>query len=251
MSTPFLLDERNRPFVQGAGARPAPIPGRDKIGCLYVALVPFVLAGMFLLAFTLANWSTWLRFRAEGVAATAVVTGRAIDDGGDDTAYYVEYRYVTPDGRSFDRRDSVSRARYSQVIVGQHLAIEYLGGDPGSARLADENHLGFPLLLTAFSLAWNGFVLFVISVMAGGLLRERRLRARGRLVAAEILSYRADLDSDRDLTVNIAYRLISPDGLPISGRYRDTRNDLKGRDAPTCPAPAAALYIDERTHMLL
>ncbi|MBX0327729.1 DUF3592 domain-containing protein [Oscillochloris sp. ZM17-4] len=250
--TPFLIDERNRPFVQGLAARPpAAADGRMGAGCMVAFFIPFVLAGMVMLSLTFSSWASWLSFQANARPATAVVTGKVIDDGGEDTAYYLDYRYTTSDDRRFDGRASVSRDRYNALVVGEPLSIEYLSDDPATSRVAAENHLGMPLFLTAFSLFWNGFILVVIYVIISRGRYERQLRAEGQLAPAEIIDYTAYLDSDNDLNVAIEYRLRAPDGHTVSGRYERVRNELKGAPAPACPTPAAALYIDERTHMLL
>lgn len=221
------------------------------MGCGLALFSPFVLAGLFILIFTGATWLDWIRFSADARQTMAVVIGKTVDNTGDDTAYFIEYRYVTPEDRSFDGRVSLSHEHYNDLIEGQRVAVEYMGGDPSSSRLADENHLAMPLFLTAFSLIWNGFIGVVLTSLVRGVRRARWMRDEGRLVPAEILSYTAATDSDNDLVVTGEYRLITPEGLAISGRYKSVRNDLKGAPLPTCPLLAAALYIDERTHDLL
>jgi hypothetical protein len=251
VSTPFLLDERNHAFVQGQIARPPANTGRVAIGCFTIFLIPFVLAGLGMLAFTVYTWSTWFSFSFNAQPATAVVTAKEIDDDGEDTSYSIEYRYSTPNDRTFNGRASVSRDRYSQMGEGQQIAIEYLSNSQSSSRLADENHIGMPLFITAFSVIWNGFIGLVFTAMIAGAWRAHRLRSQGQLRPAEIISYKAELDSDDDLMVTLEYRLISPDGRVILGKDRGTRNLRKGKPEPVCPAPAAALYIDEKTHELL
>jgi hypothetical protein len=70
-STPFLLDERSRPFVQGLTARPPAMQGDPALGCLLIFGIPFILAGIFMLAYTGSTWLTWLNFSLHAQPATA------------------------------------------------------------------------------------------------------------------------------------------------------------------------------------
>jgi hypothetical protein len=251
VSTPFLLDERNRPFVQGLSARPPANNSGIAMGCIVLFLIPFVLAGLFILVFTVSTWATWLSFSSNARPAIGLVTGKEIDDDGEDTTYYVEYSYSASGDRTFSGRASVNHESYNQLAKGEQIAVEYLANNQSSSRLAGENHIAMPLFLTAFSLIWNGFIGVVFTAIIGGARKARRLRAEGQLRPAEIISYKAELDSDDDLMVSLEYRLITPEGRAILGKDRGTRNLLKGKPEPVCPAPAAALYIDEKIHELL
>lgn len=251
-STPFLLDERNRPFVQGDSARPVALTSEAPIIFVLLFCIPFVLAGLISVSFMGGAWLTWLSFSRDAQPATAIVTEKTTGYPSKSTIYYVAYRYSTPDGHAFTGKGQVSRKRYDSLSAGRQISVEYLANSPATSRLAGEDHLMKPLILTVFCLLWNGFIGTLVAWLARALRQARRLRAEGRLRPAEIIRYTTRRHGSKDrIVVRIVYRLVSPEGRAILGDARGIRNIYTCGPAPTCPAPAAVLYIDAKTHALL
>jgi hypothetical protein len=248
---PFLLDERNRPFVQGISARPAALKSGLPVGLLLLFGLPFVLSGLFILPFTGGEWLTWLNFSRYARPVTAVVTEKAAERSSKDPAYYIAYRYSTPDGRTYGGQSLVSLDRYNSLARGQPISVEYLADSQGTSRLAEENHLIRPLFMTFFCLVGNGFVGMWAVWLARAVRQAQRLRAEGQLRPAEIISYTTRHRRRNSVPVKIEYQLVAPDGRVILGTCRVLRDDPVGVQQLACPAPAAALYIDEDTHALL
>jgi hypothetical protein len=251
-TTPFVLDQRNRDYVLGAGPRPKTSGSAMVFGLAFVSI--FVGVGLFILATAGYEWYDSYRFGTAAVAGDAKVEGTSVstDSDGDDT-YYVSYSYavtVNGDPAAHIGQASIGAEEYGRLNPGDRLAIVYLRDEPGRSRLANVGAVR-PLFLTGFGLIWTALSGFMFAGMGMALQRQRLVEQRGQLVPAMITDYATRVDSDDDLIVSVTYEFYSPAGRRLSGSTQRVRNDLKGQPAPALPCPGAVLYVDERIHSLL
>lgn len=118
-------------------------------------------------------------FGVEAVTVRGTVLTRDIHrarrtDGGTSTRYEVSYRFMTDDGETFERRDSVDVQTWEALTEQGPVQVRYLPDDPAQSRIAGEANRAEPLIMGGL----GGFF-----AVAGGLivahdLRRRLLRAR-------------------------------------------------------------------------
>jgi hypothetical protein len=111
--------------------------------------------------------------------------------------------------------------------------------------------IGAALFTTFFTLFWNGLLYVMLRGVLGSMLKSIKLSREGRLAAGSVTSYKARLDSDKDLIVTIGYRFITPDGQVIDAVEESTQNQLKEQPPLAPGTPVAVSYADPQTYKLL
>lgn len=252
----FLLNQRNRSFIEGRAQRPVSPTGLP--GCIALFLVPFLICGAFTVWLAFDSWYRLVGFAVAPRSTEAMIIDKGIspDDEGDDDPYLV-YRYSAQEadgaGRYTDRA-YVSWGDYEAFSPEDVLTVEYIAYSPHLSRVAGatgRSGLGEAAFATFFTLFWNGITVPMFILTLRSRARSRRLRREGRLVHGTLTRYETSTDSDNDLSVKIAYSFMAPNGQWITGVDDQIRNELRNKPAPPAGTPLAVLYVDEKTHSLL
>lgn len=253
----FVLNPAHRAYVDGVQDRPSFTGARMSGGCGMLFMIPFVLAGIFVIGLAVSTGVQWWQLRTVGASVDAVVTGFDTSSDDDGTTYYLLYRFEARDERSYEGRASVSSDMYRATNEGDRIRIRYLPGDPRTNRL-ESDISGIPVevgFLTLFSVCWNVFVIGMFGSMLAQSGKLARLARSGQRVDGTIVNISGSEDSDGDLSVTLHYTFTSPaSGATITGKSSQMRNDLKrtGRKMlPSVATPVVVWYVDERTHLVL
>lgn len=236
MSRPpaFVFHPQNRDFALGLKPQPAYRGTFTLFGLLF--LVPFILAGLFLLAATAREWSIWRQLTAGGATAQGVVLGKRIVADSEGDGHFVRYGFAAlRDGRrqEFSAEQRVRPERYAQLRQAAPVAVRYFAGNPALSRLEGEFGRGLTIFLSCFTVFWN----LCIGAMTYAALRERRvyrlLRRHGVVIDGTITSAGGEKDSDGDYMITVCYQFQAPDAALLAGKESRLRNDLK--DGLTAP----------------
>ena len=115
------------------GARPS---GSGKLPLLFIGGVCLFLAAIFSgIGGTL--WVTEQRYREDGVRTQAIVMGKALRPATADTAtvYEITYEYTPNGGQPRTQTERVAVHVWEAAERGGSVEVEYLAGDPASARV--------------------------------------------------------------------------------------------------------------------
>lgn len=254
LTATFLLNPRNRPFLEGRASRPAKEPGGCVFPFLAVFLIPFVAAGAFLLRNMALEWTSYLTLRTSGIVTDAEVVDRKISSGDDCDLYSLQYAFRWRGTRHVGEAN-VSRDDYERLDIGQWTDVVFEPSHPERSRLRTDLGIGRPLLLTAAGLFWNAIVGVLLVVAVAGLRQmhiDKRLSRAGRLVEGHIDDVSGHKDDDNDYHVTVRYRFVSPTSAQwVAGTSSAMRNDLKNQALPPPDTPVAVLYADDRAHRVL
>jgi hypothetical protein len=112
------------------------------------------------LAVGIADLRTSQLLAAEGLVATARVSGKHSERSRRRTNRYLDIEYRTTSGQIISARDDVSRALYERVRVGDTMSVRYLQAEPdvhalGATTRQDTLMLWFAgLLLVVCGMYW-------------------------------------------------------------------------------------------------
>jgi hypothetical protein len=244
------LNPDNAAFVEGS--TPFKPPRASLFSCSTLFYVPFLLAGLLIIASSLREWYIYIQLHGIGISTQAEVTGRSIDDTEASSIYYLHVHFWTQEEREIESRAQVDETQYSHYHEGDAINIRYLPEDPGIVR-ADWESAGFPALavfLTLFALVWN--VMFW-GLMISAVMQSRkmaRLALGGEKLIGEIKSVSGASDEDGNYTVKIHYAFQSPTGTLLNGKEQYQRNDLRNT-LPLAGTPITVFYHDDKTFMAL
>jgi len=242
----FLLNPSHENYL--AGIDKSPKGGTS--GCLLFFFIPFILAGLFIIA--IAVYATYeyglLSTEGENIRGTFVSRRISSDDDGD--SYYVTYRYVVND-QTYTNEASVSSEVYGVANNGEPLLVVYAKSDPSIATLNAPDP-ALPIFLVLFSLCWNGFVGVFIFGAVNSMRRWRKLIRHGRDIEGEIMSITGETDSDGDFQVKVTYMFRSPDGLTRKeGKASHMRRDLRDELLPPVGTPVLVRYFNDTMYEML
>ncbi len=241
----FLLDPDNEPFALGTSHR-LPVGGQ---GCLLLFFSIFVLAGLFIAGAVVREWAHFAVLSTSYVETQGEVLGREIESDDGDT-YYVTYGFVADDKRR-TVKESVGKATYHSVSVGQSLTVRYARRDPDIATI-EPGRLGELLAITGFCLVWNGIVFLFARPLVREILRRRRLSREGQRIAGEVISCSGHRDSDGDFVLDLRFGFRSPQtGVWVEGKDSQLRKDLEGEPLPSSGTPVHVLYLDDEDYLVL
>jgi hypothetical protein len=256
---PFVLNPDNRPLLEEGAPTSAlaSSSNRTMIQVMSFVLILGVLFTGLMLAVAASEWTTWAALRDSGVQTEATITGRHIDDSGDNTSYYVSYTYqhIPADGdpRTYHHEERVNSATYDSAEQGRRVAALYTPDDP--ERVTIDVRLEQPW----FGVVGAGFFLVLfIAVPGAGIFMERRhaqiaqrLRESSSMLPGEVVKCTGNA-ADDDYYVRLTYRFQSPtSGKTIQHAQRLQRNDMGDDSLPAPGTPVVVLYRDDKTFQVL
>jgi hypothetical protein len=248
MSEYFFLEPEAERFVRGETDR-LPING-----CMLLALIPFVLAGLLILTLSVAQLAQISYYRSSKWAETeGTYVGKDEIAGSNGSAdYTVSFRFVVDD-KVYVAEESVGQQIHDRAVDGDALRVYYRRGDPSVASTRPISGRGGPPLgLICGNLFWWAIVLGLGYYVLKPVYKQRRLAQEGTLIRGEVIHSSSYKDSDNDFRLMAEIRFRSPQtGNWIHKKYRVTRNDLAGKPLPRPGTLVHVLYIDDRTFQAL
>ena len=250
----FLLNPKNRAFVEGRAEHPVKEPG----GCFFiflpVFLIPFVGVGLFLVGLTVSEWRDYVALRTSGIVTDAEIVDRTVSVGDDGDTHYLHYAF-TWEGERYTGKSPVDGTEYDSKVVGDWTDVRFSPAHPEISRLGSKVSIWKAVVLTGFSLFWNALVSVFVAVAVFA-LREKRIEARlrrtGRLLEGRLDAVSSHKDDDNDFHLEVTYRFLPPGSSQwVTGKSGAMRNDLKHAELPQPRTAVAILYADENTHCLL
>lgn len=249
---PFLLNPKNRDFVQGRG----PKAGSFGFGCTTAFCVVFLLFGIPFFGFAAREWYVWARLHHEGAKIQATVVRATHSSDSDGDSYHLEYRFELrgPDGVEVYRQEHQSSQReYNRIKVGGPIGVIYARSNPAISRSVDAPWQGiWPLLgITAFLAVWSAFPFVLLTATMRARRRERLRLGHGQVLPGQIVHVRQITDSDGDESLEIDYVFTMPDGRRHQTTAAAIRNDLRGKALPEVGAPVRILFASAENFELL
>lgn len=188
--------------------------------------LPFLIAGLFLL-------HRERTFQRESRVTAGVLiekdsadTTRRRRSGGRSrrvttTKYYVEYRFVTPEGREIHARRDIDDSRWDGLEKGQRVEIAYLPSDPGTNRLAGDDDWMLPLVFTLLGLVFSGAGSTIFLKARASERAAARLRERGVMAGAVINRVEdASIKINKQPQARVVYEYRDYQGHAHEGRSR-------------------------------
>jgi Protein of unknown function (DUF3592) len=259
-AVPFLLQPKNKDFVQGKSPYPAIKSRFGIVMMLLLALTFLAIAGS--LAYQKYQND---QLAAYGKTTTAQVVNRSSSNGYS-TIYTLEYEYQAslPDQKTLIYHDSqtVNIETYNQYPEGSNVQIKYLPDNPTESQLATSdlapNYLTGQIvaIVVPFFIALGGLLYFVWPVVI-----DRKLTKAGSIIKGQIVERKGESVSGkrRYYELTVKYSFVSPtDDTVLEGTQQAVRNDLKPDDTnrlrtnlPTPGATVAVLYLDNEHYKML
>lgn len=115
------------------------------------------------------------RYRQQGVRVEAVATGKALRRATSDseTSYDISYRFNLSDGRPYEQTESASVHLWERVERDSPLVVEYVSGQPESARMVGDRSDQKGTAIGALGVG-GVLVLIGLVVLIGGCRRSSR-----------------------------------------------------------------------------
>ena len=178
-----------------------------------------------------------------GLDSVAVIIDRRVrirrdSDGHPRRSYRLQYSFTTATGQMVEGRQSVTRAFFNAVPVGQEVAVRYLPNDPGVNRVEHRGMAGDYLVL-GFGFAASVAFLIVTALV----LREKasliRAVRRGELREARVAAHEITTSTINDRSL---YRFVWVDAAGAEGRSAMHEfENLPALDS------IVTVYVDPRT----
>lgn len=148
-------------------------PERAGRAPLFFIGVVFLFIGAIFTGIGGSIFYTEQQYRRDGVRTEAIVTGKHLEPATADTGtdYTVSYRFTQADGSPAEQTESVAVHQWEGLERESRVAIEYVAGQPGTARLLPESAEETIVSLIAMGLGGT-LVLIGLSVIVAGLLRR-------------------------------------------------------------------------------
>jgi hypothetical protein len=256
---PFVLNPDNRPLLDEGTPTSALASNRNEemIGGTYLILVIGVLLSGIMAVLAVLDWMDWGALRDAGVSTEATITGRRIDDSGDNTSYYVSYTYqhIPADGdpRTYQSEERVNSVTYDSAEQGRRVAALYIPDDP--ERVTIDVRLEPPWIQTVGMLFSVGlFIVVPLLIISHDRRRAQvaqRLRESSSMVRGEVVKCTGNA-ADDDYYVRLTYRFQSPaSGKTIQQAQRLQRDDMDDESLPAPGTPVIVLYRDDKTYWVL
>lgn len=244
-----VLNPKNRAFAAGQGQY-QPLDSARGMGCLMLFFIPFIIAGIGVLAFAFVQWNNWWQLEQSGQVTRATVIDRWIStDSEDGDSYHVEYSYVVND-RAYEGQSSVNWERYNQLEPGVTVDVLYAATNPAITSLSIDNTPFLPIFLTVFAIFWNGIVLFMVGLPLHQRGKQNRLRRDARPLPGTVIESKNWEDSDDDYTFRIRYEFRTPGGKTLTGTEQRTDNSRRGQRLPQPGETVTVAYAGDDCYTL-
>ncbi len=252
----FLLNPANRGFLLGKSRRIGDrVLLRETLP--FVALIPFILLGLWAMTQMVSAVSDWSRLnQPDAVTATGTITERHVSTG-KSTSYSVTYRFYDHD-QPHEREQMVNLSTYSRLVEGAQTTIKYLPGDPRISSLGgSDSDNTYVISLIVATVLFIPLLVFMLISMRTTLLRvwpkverKRQLAREGKILKGQVLSSFAST-SGGNYRLTVRYSFQSPKGHEVIKMASRKRNDLKEADLPKAGTPVAILYVNSKCLELL
>lgn len=245
----FLLDPKNRAFVEGKSRRVA----LER----HVYLIPLLLAllTLGLLIYAVIQWNIYAELVRAGVRTHAVVTGRQRHSDEEGAWYSVTYSFTAEDGRTYTASSSVSERISGPLWVGARVEVIYLPADPNVSKTVgrEREDVAVSFVLASTAAVWS---CFTVSRALWLHLRAGRWTAKGQLLKGEVVAWRAKEVSDADdiaYRVELHYVFDTPDRRRkrVVKKMKMTPKKYLGYCIPKPGTPIAVLYVDHKHYQVL
>jgi hypothetical protein len=251
----FILHKSNRGIFSGeqTGQGALRLLMNISAGCTIIFLIPFVLAGLFVIGMFIKEVVDYNRLNSAGAIAEGYYIDSWINDDDDGTSYHVSYEYIV-DGARYTDRISDQNA-YNSFERGAPIRVRYWPGDPATSDLVEyPKGSSSMIFLGIFALIWNTFVWAMIYGILNRAIRDFRLHStpQKQFVPGTLIKSAGRPDSDNDFTIRVKYEFTSPQtGKRIQRKDSSIRNDLAEQGAPPAGTPVLILYQSDRLHKLM
>jgi hypothetical protein len=258
---PFLLRPENRSFLTGETRR---LPGSP---VAVLALLP-VLGAVTALAFF---WGAWYQagqtrsFRQHALTTPGVVIDRResssvssvdFENGMVDTQddYLVKYRFeaVTPGGpRTVQREASLPKREYGKWRPAMQVAVTYDSTNPSFSVMEGEGPPPAGGALAAAGGIALGMTVFAGLILLGVWRRTHLLSRAGVKLEGRVVRCTSKKHEDGGVTLEVAYRFVSPSGREITGTTTTSRSDGAELALPAPETSLVVLYHSDSVYQVL
>lgn len=245
MKEPVLLHTQNEDFIRGLTPHPASLNTQNTTGCMILFLMPFVLAGFFMVGVTIKMLydEILLNTRSEQVSGIVMSKREYYDEG---IKHHIIYRFIV-DGVPYYHSQQVNEAYYYTYEVNDAIPITYAPSDPLVSRIQGTSSGGLALFMLLFTTVWSLFVGVAFYSMVVGSWRENHLRKRGEIIIGEL----HQLDTYKD-EGNVWTKVTVGFTAPQTGQYiRGERKYIMTIKKIAEGDPVAVIYQDYRTWEVL
>jgi hypothetical protein len=263
----FLLNEKNRAFVEGRSRRIFDTFYSDGWGTdsSFIFLVVVMITPLLLCCHSM--WMlAGLPFQLNlfGVTTQGIVTDRQTSSDGETVSYHITYHFSIPEAdRRFTNTVSVDENTFIRIEQQGSVSVTYLPNDPEISRLTDRIKMSLEgflflilLVIIIFGVPWLIWIFLFwkgLQSLVPQLRRDRRLVKQGKLLKGEVMSCKVTSYQDQDnhthfyLTVRCGF--YSPNGL----KRKCSESTYMAREPiPPLPCtPLAVLYVDDTLYEVL
>ncbi|XSG77761.1 DUF3592 domain-containing protein [Herpetosiphon llansteffanensis] len=247
---PFLLNPKNAAVV----TRQKPYGSGTFVGFMLLFSIPFLLVGCIALGFLLRDIGD-TQALINGDDTQATITQLRAEDNGDDTSYFVDYRFDVPingNSRTVESSHIINQETYNTLSEGATVLVRYDPANPEVSKLSELVNWNNVLIQLAFAVMFGLFgglalIFFVIRPWR----LTKALRARGQMLPGQIINASAEKDGDGDWNLEVKYYFVSPHGVGITKTQSAIRNDLRNTAPPPANTPIVVMYADEGNFTLL
>lgn len=162
------------------------------------------------------------RYASDGRVATGLVIGkdisRASASNDRPTRYIVQYRFTDAAGREVDGSDTIDFDAWEALTEGGPVEVSYLGGDPGTNRVAGGGGFGVAVILLVIGLVLTAIAVPLTIRGWRGVRQVRRLSRDGTPATGTVTSVeQTNIQLNREHQWRIRYRYADGAGATHDG----------------------------------
>lgn len=254
----FLLDDRQRNFVEGRAERPVRPVGR--YGPAMVIRIVFavlsLVVGLSLFLTAASSIATWQQFSTNAVETNAVITDKSMRQSGfGGPEPYIEYRYtIAPHGDEivYNDRARMSMDEYERLEPGMTVLISYLPASPDTSKPAGQTGIGEAGMFTIVAFCFTTLSIVILVGSSRRWVRNSRLVRKGKLIFGKLTGYSIDDYNDEYDQLVVRYEFTSPQNeQTITASHKKIVKSGYEIKMPVSGTAVALLYLDDRSHLLL
>jgi hypothetical protein len=207
------------PSIPRSYSRPKPHQALGNSGCGGGCVILFgIFWTLFSAVFVVIGIGTYFnehtrydRLTREGQTTQGIISDKEVDDSGDSTSYYIDYRFkANYQGKSqiFNDRASVSSTNYNSTEIGQKIEVIYAASDPNISALKVDLKPPSLLIPVCFGGMGGLFVFIGLGTVLGAVrasIQTDRLNQNGQTTQGSLTERWTEKDSDGDTTYLVAY----------------------------------------------